>query len=94
MLQDTLTGNSKSAIIITISPDFPDVEESMSSLKFGQRAAKVYCAPKICRIPENEGTHHLDYLNDELSHLYKENEGLKSENKVMAENIEILNTEI
>ena len=94
LLQDTLTGNSKSAIIITISPDFPDVEESMSSLKFGQRAAKVYCAPKICRIPENEGTHHLDYLNDELSHLYKENEGLKSENKVMAEKVEVLNTEI
>lgn len=93
ILQDTLSGNSKSAIIITISPDYLDVEESMSSLKFGQRAAKVYCAPKICRIPENDGNLHIDYLNDELTHLYKENEGLKNENKFLAEKIEVMNLE-
>jgi hypothetical protein len=88
LLQDTLTGNSKSAIIITISPDAPDVEESMSSLKFGQRAAKVYCAPKICKIQENEATLHMDYLNDELTHLYRDNEALKAENKLLVERLE------
>lgn len=63
LLQETLGGNSKAAVIITVSPDFTDVEETMSSLKFGQRAGKVYCAPKICKIQEeflNENAYLLD----------------------------------
>lgn len=35
LLQETLGGNSKAAVIITISPDYSDVEETTSSLKFG-----------------------------------------------------------
>ena len=88
LLQETLSGNSKNAIVITISPDNLDTDESMSSLKFGQRAAKVYCAPKICRIQESDHNQHMDYLNDELSHLYRANEDLKNENRILLEKLQ------
>ena len=61
ILQETLGGNSKAAVVITVSPDASDVEETISSLKFGQRASKVALAPRVCKVvPED-----LSYLTEE-----------------------------
>ena len=41
LLMKSLNGNSLTNLIINISPDFEDLEESLSSLNFGQRACKI-----------------------------------------------------
>eukprot|EP01028_Stygiella_incarcerata_P004227 TRINITY_DN1904_c0_g1_i1.p1 TRINITY_DN1904_c0_g1~~TRINITY_DN1904_c0_g1_i1.p1 ORF type:complete len:1331 (+),score=456.95 TRINITY_DN1904_c0_g1_i1:142-4134(+) len=41
LLQDSLGGNGKTSIVITIGPDKRNVEETISSILFGQRAMKV-----------------------------------------------------
>lgn len=34
-------GNSKTSLIINISPELNDIEETLASLSFGQRACKI-----------------------------------------------------
>ncbi|KAL0218763.1 hypothetical protein P9112_004416 [Eukaryota sp. TZLM1-RC] len=41
ILQDSLGGNSKTAIIVMVSPSSFSYSETLSSLKFGQRAKKI-----------------------------------------------------
>lgn len=41
ILQDALGGRCKTALILTLSPELEDLEETVSSLLFGQRAKKV-----------------------------------------------------
>ena len=40
-LQDSLGGNSKTLMIVQASPNASDVEETLSTLTFGQRVSKV-----------------------------------------------------
>jgi kinesin family member 5 len=47
ILKDALGGNCKTALIISLSPDEQDIDETISSLLFGQRAKKVQCKPLI-----------------------------------------------
>lgn len=47
MLQDSLGGNSKTCLIITCSPSSFNEEETISTLRFGQRAKKIKNKPKI-----------------------------------------------
>ena len=47
ILQDSLGGNSKTSLIVTISPSNYNADESLSSLNFGSRAMKVKNIPKI-----------------------------------------------
>lgn len=88
LLQETLGGNSKAAVIITVSPDFSDVEETMSSLKFGQRAGKVYCAPKICKIQEEFLNENAYLLDDQKKILEEENIQLRAKCKELIEIME------
>ncbi|ORC92453.1 putative kinesin [Trypanosoma theileri] len=41
MLQHSLTGHGRTSIIVTIRPDSPNMQESLCTLKFGERAQKV-----------------------------------------------------
>jgi len=41
LLQDSLGGNCKTSLIVTIGPSLRNLEETISSLNFGQRAMKV-----------------------------------------------------
>mmetsp|Transcript_21634 Transcript_21634/g.64773 ORF Transcript_21634/g.64773 Transcript_21634/m.64773 type:complete len:721 (+) Transcript_21634:257-2419(+) len=47
MLQDSLGGNAKTALIIAVSPSTVNSSETLSTLKFGQRAKSVRNKPKI-----------------------------------------------
>ena len=47
VLQDALGGKCKTALIMTLSPQMDDLEETISSLLFGQRAKKVQCRPVV-----------------------------------------------
>lgn len=47
LLQDGLDGNSKTSLIICVSPSFRDVNETLCSLKFGLRAMKVHNVAQV-----------------------------------------------
>ena len=47
VLQESLGGNSKTCLIITCSPSIFNESESLSTLRFGERAKKIKNKPKI-----------------------------------------------
>ena len=47
VLQESLGGNSKTSLIITCSPAKFNLEETISTLKFGARAKKIKNKPKV-----------------------------------------------
>lgn len=47
LLQESLGGNSKTNLIINISPSGYNASESVSSLRFGFRAKEIKNKPKI-----------------------------------------------
>ncbi|XP_078354015.1 uncharacterized protein LOC144638654 isoform X3 [Oculina patagonica] len=47
LLQDGLDGNSKTSLIVCVSPSFRDVNETLCSLKFGLRAMKVHNVAQV-----------------------------------------------
>jgi len=47
ILQDSLGGNSKTALVVNIGPSIRSLEETLSSLYFGSRAMKVTNKPMI-----------------------------------------------
>ena len=49
MMQDSIGGNSKTTLIITCSPANTNVQESLSTLRFGSRAKKIKNIAKINR---------------------------------------------
>lgn len=53
ILQDALGGKCKTALIVTLSPQVDDLEETISSLLFGQRAKKVPIKPQVMERAES-----------------------------------------
>ena len=47
ILRESLGGNAKTALIITCSPAKYNLDETVSTLKFGSRAKKIKNKPKI-----------------------------------------------
>ena len=47
ILSDSLGGNSKTCIIVTASPCYFNVEETVSTMRFGQNCKRVKNKPKI-----------------------------------------------
>eukprot|EP01022_Parablepharisma_sp_SALTPOND_P026439 TRINITY_DN636_c0_g1_i1.p2 TRINITY_DN636_c0_g1~~TRINITY_DN636_c0_g1_i1.p2 ORF type:complete len:1463 (-),score=213.99 TRINITY_DN636_c0_g1_i1:13076-17464(-) len=47
LLQDSLGGNAKTSMVVTIGPYMKHVDETLSSLKFGKRAMHVQNKPRI-----------------------------------------------
>jgi hypothetical protein len=71
-LSDSLGGNSKTALVVTIGPAKDHAEESVMSLQFAQRAMKVENAPVInkkidYRILNMQLQSELDDCNDQLT---------------------------
>lgn len=46
LLEDSLGGNSKTSLVVTIGPSSAHVQESLSALQFGQRAMKIENRPE------------------------------------------------
>ena len=45
ILHEAFGGNCQTTLIVTLSPELNDLEETISSLMFGQRARRVQCKP-------------------------------------------------
>jgi len=74
LLQDSLGGNAKTSLIVTVSPSIYNVDETLSSLMFGQRAMKVQNKPIINKTIDYKTLsiklqEDLDKLNDEYTKL-------------------------
>jgi kinesin family protein 5 len=85
LLQESLGGNAKTSLIVTISPAYYNVEETVSSLMFGQRAMKVQNKPLINKTVDYQALsiklqEDLDKLNDEYAKIKIEYEKVCEEN--------------
>jgi hypothetical protein len=47
ILQDSLGGNARTSLIVNVSPEDCDEQETLAALRFGQRAKLVVNAPKV-----------------------------------------------
>lgn len=71
LLQDSLGGNSKTSLIITVSPAVYNCTESISSLRFGQSAKMIKNKVSINQ------NYSVDELMKKLLSTEEENESLK-----------------
>ena len=74
LLQESLEGNSKISLIVTVSPCDYNREETISSLYFASRAMKVENKPKINKSVDYQALYvklqyDLDKLNDKYAKL-------------------------
>lgn len=86
LLQESLGGNAKTSLIVTISPSTYNLDESISTLMFGQRAMKVQNKPIINKTVDYQALciklqEDLDKLNDEHALLKVEYDKIVQENK-------------
>lgn len=65
ILQDSLGGNSKTSLIVTCSPSYYNLLETVGTLRFGQRAKCIKNKPKVNK----------EYTVDELMKLLEASEG-------------------
>ena len=93
ILQESLGGNAKTSLIVTISPSGYNSEETLSSLNFGLRAMKVQNKPVINRTQDYQA---LCYkLQEDYDKLMEQNTKLNIEyNKVCDENEKLKSGEI
>mmetsp|Transcript_129923 Transcript_129923/g.289943 ORF Transcript_129923/g.289943 Transcript_129923/m.289943 type:complete len:453 (-) Transcript_129923:221-1579(-) len=68
LLQDSLGGNSYTSVICNVSPARINAEETLSSLRFAERAKKI----------ENKATVNRDPKNERLLQLMEENKSLRA----------------
>ncbi|POM68527.1 LOW QUALITY PROTEIN: Kinesin-like protein, partial [Phytophthora palmivora] len=68
LLQDSLGGNTKTKIIATLSPSLDCVEESISTLKFADRAKKVMVMVRVNEQREVDPAY-VEKLQEELEQL-------------------------
>ena len=86
LLKESLGGNSKASLIVTVSPSSYNSDETVSSLNFGKRAMKVKNNPiKNIRVDYHNLYIKLkedyDNLIDKYDELEKKYEKIKEENK-------------
>ena len=84
LLQESLGGNSKTSLIVTVSPSDYNRDETISSLFFASRAMKVENKPKINESVDYQALcvklqYDLDKLNDEYAKLKIEYDKVVSE---------------
>ena len=76
VLQDSLGGNSKTLMIVCISPVESDLDETINTLKYATRAKNIRHDPRMNKISSNtlqELQAEIDRLNFELNY-YKNRE--------------------
>ena len=84
LLQESLGGNAKTSLIVTISPSNYNADESISSLNFASRAMKVKNKPIINKSVDYQALciklqEDLDKLNDEYTELKMSYDKLSSD---------------
>ena len=86
LLQESLGGNAKTSLIVTISPSNYNCDETISSLNFASRAMKVKNKPIINKSVDYQALciklqEDLDKLNDDYTDLKMAYDKLSAENE-------------
>ena len=86
LLQESLGGNAKTSLIVTVSPSDYNRDETISSLFFASRAMKVENKPKVNKSVDYQALcaklqYDLDKLNDEYAKLKIEYDKIVNENE-------------
>lgn len=98
LLEDSLGGNSKTSLIVTIGPAITNYQESVSSLLFGGRAMKIQNTPELnikidykalCARLQAE----LDKINDKTNIKSIDVGKIVEENNMLKQNIDKLTSE-
>lgn len=80
LLQESLGGNYKTTVLITLSPCCMAIDESISTLKFAQRVKRIKnCAKVNVKRPVEEYITAIAQLRQELAKVYKETALLRSQ---------------
>lgn len=88
MLQDSIGGNSKTTLIITCSPSEFNLQETIGTLRFGERAKKIKNMAKINReMTVAELTRELDRTNKKMEKLDRKIKFL--EEFIVSKNLEL-----
>lgn len=90
LLQDSLGGNSKTILIATASPSSMCYSETISTLKFAQRAKLIKNAPKVNK---NESNTNLIKTIEALNKKIKELEGKCTDSQVIIQAVECAHKE-
>lgn len=78
LLRDSLGGNSKTSMVICLASDDENKEETMTSLRFGQRAKRIQCSASV-----NKSGGGLAELKRAVQLLQHQVTLLESENKLL-----------
>jgi len=78
LLRDSLGGNSKTSMVICLASDDENKEETMTSLRFGQRAKRIQCSASV-----NKSGGGLAELKRAVQLLQNQVTLLESENKLL-----------
>ena len=90
ILKESLGGNCKTALIVNLSPQISDLEETLASLCFAQRACKIICKPIINKNLKNFHNSNRDNkINENLKQSLIDKD-LKV-NELEYENLELIN---
>ena len=73
ILKESLGGNAKTSLIVTVSPSIDDADETFYSLNFGKMAMNVKNFPIINKLPKSQN------LNEEIKKLQEEKDYLRKE---------------
>ena len=75
ILKESLGGNAKTSLIVTVSPSLDDADETFYSLNFGKIAMNVKNYPKINKLPK---FHKVNFIpNKDLDELQEQNDSLR-----------------
>jgi kinesin family protein 5 len=88
LLQSSLGGNSKTSLIINISPHIDNIDESICTLEFGKRVKTIKNTPQT-HIEKS-----VEQLQEELSMVYAllKTKGIGTSNEISQENENLRNT--
>jgi len=91
LLKDNLGGNSRTVMVATISPASDNFEETLSTLRYADRAKRIVCHAVVNEDPNGrvirELRSELEFLKDQLKHaVYREDlsEQLHQSEKLMS----------
>lgn len=89
MLMDSLGGNSKTFMLITVSPHSDNIEETTQSLQYGAKARQIV---NTVRVNENRGARYILDMEEALSQM--RDEAQKAQNDANPEELEKLQQQI
>ena len=77
ILKESLGGNAKTSLIVTVSPSIDDADETFYSLNFGKMAMNVKNFPKINKLTKSQSV--IFNINEEIEKLQEEKDYLRKE---------------